>query len=198
MTRELNKDTTKNVKVDDKGGTKKIQDDAEKTANKSVKLSLLNSLSSLIPSIVSVGVSLFSSGKKPGNNAQGTRNWRGGLTWVGEEGPELVHLPQGAKVIPNPQSEAILRSWNIPMMSTGGIAITEGMAYVGEKGRELVDLSGAGAQVSPLGSSMPKGNLVIPFNIDGYELTRMIVPIIDLLQGNNFTSELRMSGVKQP
>lgn len=161
MTRELSKDTTKNVKVDDNGGAKKIQDDAEKTANKGVKLSLLNSLSSLIPSIVSVGVSLFSSGKKPGNNAQGTRNWRGGLTWVGEEGPELVHLPQGAKVIPNPQSEAILRSWNIPMMSTGGVTLTEGMAYVGERGREIVDLRGSGASVAPLSPVSEKQPLIV-------------------------------------
>lgn len=36
-----------------------------------------------------------------GNNAAGTDNWRGGLTWVGEEGPELVNLPKGAQVIPN-------------------------------------------------------------------------------------------------
>lgn len=40
------------------------------------------------------------------------------------------------------------------------------------------------------------GNVEVPLNIDGYELTRLIIPIIDLLQGNNFTSELRMSGVK--
>lgn len=36
-----------------------------------------------------------------GGNAKGTDNWRGGLTWVGEEGPELVNLPKGAQVIPN-------------------------------------------------------------------------------------------------
>lgn len=36
-----------------------------------------------------------------GRNAQGTGNWRGGMTWVGERGPELVNLPRGAQVIPN-------------------------------------------------------------------------------------------------
>ncbi|MCW2588500.1 MAG: hypothetical protein JWQ86_927 [Mycobacterium sp.] len=36
-----------------------------------------------------------------GNNAQGTDNWRGGLTWVGEQGPELINLAKGAQVIPN-------------------------------------------------------------------------------------------------
>ncbi|MET4721911.1 hypothetical protein ABIF63_006017 [Bradyrhizobium japonicum] len=36
-----------------------------------------------------------------GMNAAGTDNWRGGPTWVGEEGPEIVNLPRGAQVIPN-------------------------------------------------------------------------------------------------
>ena len=33
-----------------------------------------------------------------GRNAGGTDSWRGGLTWVGEAGPELVALPQGSSV----------------------------------------------------------------------------------------------------
>lgn len=36
-----------------------------------------------------------------GSNAAGTDNWRGGPTWVGENGPEIVNLPKGAQVIPN-------------------------------------------------------------------------------------------------
>jgi len=36
-----------------------------------------------------------------GNNADGTDNWRGGLSWVGERGPELLNLPKGSQVIPN-------------------------------------------------------------------------------------------------
>jgi hypothetical protein len=39
----------------------------------------------------------------PGN-AAGTRNWRGGLSWVGEKGPELLRLPRGAQVFPHAQS----------------------------------------------------------------------------------------------
>lgn len=34
-------------------------------------------------------------------NAGGTDYWRGGMTWVGERGPEVVDLPQGSRVIPN-------------------------------------------------------------------------------------------------
>lgn len=32
-------------------------------------------------------------------NAGGTDNWRGGLTWVGEAGPELVALPRGSQIL---------------------------------------------------------------------------------------------------
>lgn len=33
-----------------------------------------------------------------GRNATGNDNWRGGLTWVGEGGPELVRLPSGSQI----------------------------------------------------------------------------------------------------
>ena len=36
---------------------------------------------------------------KIGKNAKGTDNWPGGLTWIGEEGKELVDLPKGTKYI---------------------------------------------------------------------------------------------------
>ena len=37
-------------------------------------------------------------------NAAGDRNWRGGLTWVGEGGPELVSLPRGSRIYSNQES----------------------------------------------------------------------------------------------
>ena len=42
----------------------------------------------------------------PGN-AAGDTNWRGGLTWVGEQGPELVSLPKGSRIYSNSESERI-------------------------------------------------------------------------------------------
>lgn len=42
-----------------------------------------------------------------GRNAIGSSNWRGGLTWVGESGPELVSLPQGSRIYNNQESRAI-------------------------------------------------------------------------------------------
>lgn len=49
---------------------------------------------------------------KPGWNATGNDSWRGGLTWVGEAGPELVMLPQGSQIYNNQDS-----------MNAGGIYI---------------------------------------------------------------------------
>lgn len=49
-----------------------------------------------------------------GGFATGTRNAPGGLSWVGEEGPELMYVPQGARVIPTNDSEALLNKWNVP------------------------------------------------------------------------------------
>lgn len=43
-------------------------------------------------------------GEKPENNALGTSFWRGGLTWVHEQGPEIIDLPTGTRVIPHSKS----------------------------------------------------------------------------------------------
>lgn len=45
--------------------------------------------------------------KKPGKNAAGDNNWRGGVTWVGENGPELVELPKGTRILPNKESVSL-------------------------------------------------------------------------------------------
>lgn len=39
-----------------------------------------------------------------GRNAKGDNNWRGGLTWVGEDGAELVDLPRGSRILPHKES----------------------------------------------------------------------------------------------
>ena len=48
-----------------------------------------------------------SSGGGHSRNAKGTPYWQGGLTWVGEEGPELVDLPTGSRIYNNQQSTSI-------------------------------------------------------------------------------------------
>lgn len=48
-----------------------------------------------------------------GHNAGGTDNWRGGLTWVGETGPELVNLPRGSQIMSNEDSRQMMRNTTI-------------------------------------------------------------------------------------
>lgn len=50
-----------------------------------------------------------------GHNASGTQNWRGGLTWVGENGPELVSLPQGSRIYNNTDSRNMATTNHITM-----------------------------------------------------------------------------------
>jgi TP901 family phage tail tape measure protein len=57
-----------------------------------------------------------------GTNAIGTRNWRGGMTWVGETGPELVSLPRGSGIYSNSDSMA--------MAGGGGITVNVNIASV--------------------------------------------------------------------
>lgn len=45
-----------------------------------------------------------------GGNARGTDSWKGGVTWVGEEGPELIEVPKGARILPSKTSAAIANS----------------------------------------------------------------------------------------
>lgn len=46
-----------------------------------------------------------------GKNARGTEFWRGGPTWVGERGAEIINAPRGARITPN---------HNIPAGGGGG------------------------------------------------------------------------------
>ncbi len=43
-----------------------------------------------------------------GSNASGTDFWRGGLTQINEDGPEIVNLPRGSQIIPHKESMRIL------------------------------------------------------------------------------------------
>ncbi len=145
LQKEAEKPATKKTKVTDNGDANKIHKDAEKQANKKVKLSLANTLKSLLPASLSIPVNLI--GKLTGKFATGTRNAPGGLSLVGEEGPELVHLPRGAKVVPNGDTMSLLQKWNIPTASAPKAKAASGGA------------SGAVA--------MPTGNTTVVFNIDG-------------------------------
>ena len=55
----------------------------------------------------------------PGN-AAGTDNWGGGITWVGEEGPELLNLPKGSQIIPSHKTDAYMASHAPSVSPMGG------------------------------------------------------------------------------
>ena len=44
-----------------------------------------------------------------GKNAEGDNNWKGGLTWVGEKGAELVDLPRGSRILPHKESVSLTK-----------------------------------------------------------------------------------------
>lgn len=84
---------------------------------------LLNGITSMIGSIASaissVGSMISSMGSGGGGsgmviahqvdaNAKGTRNYGGGWSMVGEEGPELMYIPKGSDVYSNPESEGMI------------------------------------------------------------------------------------------
>ncbi|MGG0889947.1 phage tail tape measure protein [Cytobacillus horneckiae] len=159
VTDEAKKKANKSVKASDNGTVDRIDRDAKKEVSKRVKLEAVwSGLETGLNKALKIATSFF---------AEGTRDAPGGLSVIGEAGRELAHfpgmpglalvseptllnLPKGSKVIPNRDTEKILRNWNIPMMSTGGITVSDGMAYIAERGRELLDLSGTGAMTVPL------------------------------------------------
>lgn len=61
-----------------------------------------------------------------GNNAVGTPNWPGGMTMVGEFGPELVRLPRGARIWSHSDSMEMLGA------GSGG-NVNVGPNYISEK-----------------------------------------------------------------
>lgn len=57
-----------------------------------------------------------------GRNAAGTDAWRGGLTWVGEGGPELVDIPRGSRIYSAQESRDLAESPQpITIIVPGGV-----------------------------------------------------------------------------
>lgn len=77
----------------------------------SVTQSIAGAVSSGIPSMSGVGnvVGVANTIRGIiGKNALGTSNWRGGVTLVGENGPELVNLPYGTEITNARETDALL------------------------------------------------------------------------------------------
>lgn len=100
-----------------------INDVAGKTVYKDVKISespknfwdtLDENLRRPITKTVNIRYNNMNGPQDVGGYATGTRYAPGGLSWVGEEGPELMYLPTGSRIVPNADSQTLLNKWNIP------------------------------------------------------------------------------------
>ena len=121
MTKELGRKTDKKVNVSDGGDVNRINQNAEKTVNKRVNLSAFFT-------------GLTKKAKDFLGFEKGTRNAPGGLSLVGEAGPEILFIPRGSKVIPNDDTKKIFQNWNIPGFQSGGIVSRPGIYKLAEDG----------------------------------------------------------------
>lgn len=85
--------------------------------------------------ISSTGAKIAGSGGSSGvgANAEGDNNWRGGVTWVGEKGPELVNLPRGTRILPNKESVSLAYGTGRSVVQasvSGGAGTSAGLSSV--------------------------------------------------------------------
>lgn len=157
---EADKDVKKEIDVTDYGKANSIHDKAQKPATKSVTLKTIWS-------------GITSGAKKLFGFASGTKNAPEGLAVVGEEGPELMYIPGGSKIIPNEDTEKILNSWNIPTMPTTSPSVAS--SIVTSTGTKPVQIT----------------NVI---TLDGYEIARNQAPYIDTMQSDKFVIDTYMKG----
>lgn len=79
---------------------------------KFLELALVNPLTNLLNPGQKALPTLFSLFKAPTGNAAGTEYFGGGLSWIAENGPELVSLPRGSKVTPAAQTRRMMDAAN--------------------------------------------------------------------------------------
>lgn len=108
------------------------------------KMAINSSLMSLFGAPSSGGLSPFASFLGIGRNAEGTDNWRGGPTWVGEKGPEIINLPRGSQVIPN----------NVATASSGGVNAPVSIS-IDARGADPAVEARLNAQIAGLKASLP-------------------------------------------
>lgn len=71
-----------------------------------------------ISGAISGGLGWVAGKLKIGKNATGTKYWQGGLSMVGEHGPELVQMPSGSKVYTNRETNTIINQEPIKRRSS--------------------------------------------------------------------------------
>jgi hypothetical protein len=108
--------------------------------------------------------------KSPGRNARGTNNWRGGLSWVGEEGPELLNIPAGAQIMDAAKSaqvaagggRAILFDLRGAVMTEDLLRQMQAMAANAGSAAEARAVSRARVQAGPAAADYLDRNRLLP------------------------------------
>lgn len=100
-------DNFTNVKKAIQGGIGKIRE----WNNTNFKNKTATAKTTIIQTFKTIGQRLTGAG----NNAHGTEHWKGGLTWVGEQGRELIDLPQGTSIYSNQKSETMAKGNRDPI-----------------------------------------------------------------------------------
>ncbi len=103
----------------------------------------IDQLNAALDFSVDVGPKTFHvSAPNIGHLARGTSNWRGGLAVVGEEGPELVNLPRGARVMSHQASMGAMRGAGGVTVNINGPVYGDPRAFAREVQRQLLALKG--------------------------------------------------------
>lgn len=115
------------------GGLKALKDKITAPLAKLHNLtgSTFGKLVSHVPVMLKDGMVKVLKDKIPGF-AAGTSSAPGGLSWVGERGPELLNLPRGASVYSSAQSAALMRhaTRSSSVRLEGALELRNGRAYV--------------------------------------------------------------------
>lgn len=111
-------------------------------------------------SFTSSGERAKGAGAVIGNNAEGDNNWKGGLTWVGEKGPELVDLPKGSRILPNKESISVATSGGVlsnttkviqnPVMANNGQNLSPVIMLLGSIDNSLKSLAGRSGRMDSM------------------------------------------------
>ena len=110
-----------------------------------------NNVFHLEPKTATVKTKYVNEGKKPGGNWTGNSHFKGGLTYLHERGYELYDLPSGTKIYNHESSEQMVLE---TARQTAQGVINSMMKNKGDS----------------------DGNIIIPINIAGEEIDRVVVP----------------------
>jgi hypothetical protein len=118
----------------------------------------------------------------PGN-ALGTNFWKGGLTWVGERGPELVNLPNGSRIFNNEESGIIANAGRAAMGA--GIALQNFIEKITDSTKMAVyrsTFSGSGGMMTSyqtINSPVTIGPIYVDSNVEGAEFVYRVQQVVN-------------------